>query len=295
LKVKAPSGDSYARIKQLRRGLGLATVCEEARCPNIGECWDGGTATFMVLGDTCTRLCRFCNVKTGNPRGVVDPEEPANVARAVSTMELGYVVLTMVDRDDIPDGGADHLNRCVVAMKAASPDLKVEVLMGDFRARREHLATVAHGPADVLAHNVETVRELTPRVRDPKCGYEQSLDALRILKEEQPEKLSKSSIMLGLGESEAQVRATLRDLRAVGVDIVTLGQYLQPSPRHLEVTEFIPPERFAAWRSEALEMGFLFCAAAPLVRSSYKAGELFAERWLRSREAEEATRTPGES
>lgn len=284
LKVPAPTGDSYARIKELRKGLALATVCEEARCPNIGECWAQGTATFMVLGDTCTRACRFCNVKTGNPRGWLDRDEPKNVAHAVATMELSYVVLTMVDRDDLDDGGAAHVNACVEAMKAASPDLKVEVLMGDFRARPAELNVVADGPADVLAHNVETTRAHTKRVRDAKCGYDQSLEALRILKRRQPGKLTKSSIMIGVGETPDEVRETLHDLKDAEVDIVTLGQYLQPTPRHLPVAEYVPPETFAAWEREARDMGFLFCASGPLVRSSYKAGELFAERWLRERD-----------
>lgn len=287
LKVRAPSGEEFVRLKNLRKGLKLATVCEEARCPNIGECWGGGTATFMILGDTCTRACRFCNVKTGNPRGRVDADEPAHLADAVSTMKLGYVVLTMVDRDDLPDGGASHVRACVDAVKEASPDIKIELLMGDFRARPESLRSLATSAADVLAHNVETVRELTRRVRDGKSGYDQSLTALRLLKEAAPEKLTKSSIMLGLGETDDQVTACLEDLRGEGVDIVTLGQYLRPSPRHLEVVTYVPPATFDAWQKKAEAMGFLFCASGPLVRSSYKAGELFAERWLRERDRNE--------
>jgi len=290
LKVRAAGGETHAWIKSLRREGGLATVCEEARCPNLAECWSGGTATFMVLGDTCTRGCRFCNVKTGNPRGRLDEEEPRKVADVVRRLDLSYVVLTMVDRDDLDDGGAAHVVRCVNAVKAWSQDIKVEILMGDFRARRASLAPLARSAAEVLAHNVETVEDLTSRVRDSRCGYGQSLDALAILKEEAPHKLTKSSIMLGLGETDQALRRTLRDLRSVGVDILTLGQYLRPSPRHLPVVEYVPPETFEQWKEEALAMGFLFCASAPLVRSSYKAGEMFAERWLRDRERQEIPR-----
>lgn len=283
LKVRAPAGGTYQRIKRMRRDNGLATVCEEASCPNIGECWAHGTATFMVLGDTCTRHCRFCDVKTGNPRGALDADEPAKLAEVTASMKLSYVVLTMVDRDDLEDGGALHVARCVSAMKASTPGLLVETLVGDFRARREALRIVAESEADVLAHNVETTRPLTRKVRDGKSSYDQSLAALGLLKELAPRKLTKSSIMLGLGESEDEVLETLQDLRAVGVDLVTLGQYLQPSPKHLEVQEYIEPAVFDAWAEQAKELGFLHCASGPLVRSSYKAGELFTETYLRER------------
>lgn len=292
LKVRAPSGESYARIKGLRRDLQLATVCEEARCPNLAECWAAGTATFMVLGDTCTRACRFCNVKTGNPRGALDRDEPAKLALAVRTMNLSYTVLTMVDRDDLPDGGADHVNRCVDAVARACPDLKIEILAGDFRAMEAPLASLAQGRAHVLAHNIETVEELTRRVRDGKSGYAQSLRALEILKAAAPDKLTKSSIMLGLGETDAQVRKAMGDLLARGVDILTFGQYLQPTPKHLPVASYVHPDAFARWKEEAESMGFLFCASGPLVRSSYKAGEMFANRWLRARDL---ARAAGES
>jgi lipoic acid synthetase len=285
LKVRLGGGANYARIKGLREGLGLATVCEEARCPNIGECWNAGTATFMLLGDTCTRACRFCNVKTGNPGGVVDGGEPERVAEAIATMGLSYVVFTMVDRDDLADGGANHVARCVEATRERSPNLLVEVLTGDFRAQRAPLATVAASSASVLAHNVETVRSITRRVRDGKSSYDNTLAALALYKELAPTKLTKSSLMLGLGESPAEVRETLRDLRKVNVDILTLGQYLQPTSWHLPVSEFVTPERFEEWRAEAMHLGFLFVAAGPLVRSSYRAGELFTERWLRDHAA----------
>jgi lipoic acid synthetase len=281
LKVRAPSGESYTRIKELREQLGLATVCEEARCPNIAECWGSGTATFMLLGDTCTRACRFCNVKTGNPRGRVDAAEPGKIAGAVAAMGLSYVVLTMVDRDDLPDGGAAHVAATVAALKRAKPEILVETLVGDFQGREQDVETLAAAPVDVLAHNVECVERLTPSVRDPRCGYRRSLRALELLKSHGGGRLCKSSLMLGLGETDDEVAATLRDLRAAGVDVVTLGQYLQPSPGHLPVAAFVTPERFDSWRAEADRLGFLFCASGPLVRSSYKAGELFVERFLR--------------
>ncbi len=284
LKVKLGGGANYARIKGLRESLGLATVCEEARCPNIGECWNAGTATFMLLGDTCTRACRFCNVKTGNPGGMVDEGEPARVAEAIATMDLSYVVFTMVDRDDLADGGAAHVARCVNAARARSPQLLVEVLTGDFRARRDDLALVAASGASVLAHNVETVRSITRKVRDGKSSYENTLAALVHYKNLAPAKLTKSSLMLGLGETADEIRETLNDLRAANVDILTLGQYLQPSTWHLPVSEYVTPARFEEWRTVALQLGFLFVASGPLVRSSYRAGELFTERWLRERE-----------
>jgi lipoic acid synthetase len=236
----------------------------------------------MVMGDVCTRACRFCNVKTGNPRGWLDHDEPGKVAHAVTAMGLSYVVLTMVDRDDLADGGAAHVATCIAAVKAASPGTLVEALIGDFRAREPELSTIAAAPVDVLAHNVECVERLTPEVRDSRCSYAQSLRTLALLKELGGGRLCKSSIMLGLGEREDEVRATLRDLRAAGVDVVTLGQYLQPSAGHLPVAEFVRPERFDQWREEAEALGFLFCASGPLVRSSYKAGELFVERFLRN-------------
>jgi lipoic acid synthetase len=236
----------------------------------------------MLLGDVCTRACRFCNVKTGNPRGRVDAEEPEKVARAVVAMGLSYVVLTMVDRDDLTDGGASHVAATVCALKRADPGLLVETLVGDFLGREEDLAALARSPVDVLAHNVECVERLTREVRDPRCSYAQSLRALHLLKRHGNGRLCKSSLMLGLGETEDEVRAALCDLREAGVDVVTLGQYLQPSPAHLPVAEFVPPARFDRWREEAESIGFLFCASGPLVRSSYKAGEMFVERYLRA-------------
>lgn len=287
LKIRPPSGANYQHIRDLRQGLKLATVCEEARCPNQAECWGGGTATFMVLGDTCTRACRFCNVNTGNPKGRVDADEPVNLADAVEAMELTYVVLTMVDRDDIPDGGAAHVSRCVQAVKDRRPNVRVEMLTGDFGGDETAIAGVLASGCEVFAHNIETVRELTPKVRDRRCGYDLTLDVLRAAKRIRPDVVTKSSIMLGLGESDEQVERTLLDLREAGCEIVTLGQYLRPAPKFLEVVEYITPEAFAAWQTRAEEMGFAFCASGPLVRSSYRAGELFLERYLAAREAGE--------
>ena len=285
LKVPLPGGEGYTKLKQLARGLDLHTVCEEARCPNLSECWSGGTATFMLLGELCTRGCSFCSVKTARRGDPVDVEEPQKVLEAVQQMGLRYIVLTSVDRDDLPDQGAGHFARTVDHVKAHVPGLLVETLIPDFRADETALATLAACGADVLAHNVETVRRLTPAVRDPRATYDQSLRVLRRLKELKPGALTKSSLMLGHGEREDELDAAFRDLRTVGVDLLTLGQYLRPSEKHRAVAEFIAPERFEALGQMALRHGFLHVASGPFVRSSYKAGELFAESWLRARDA----------
>lgn len=281
LKVRPPSGENYGRLKGLLRGLDLHTVCEEAHCPNVAECWGGGTATIMLLGDTCTRGCRFCAVTSGNPHGVVDPLEPIKVARAVSELGLTYVVLTSVDRDDLADGGADHFARTVRAIKEANRNILVETLVPDFQGDADAIRTVASAGQEVFDHNVETVRRLQAAVRDRRAGYDQSLFVLRKAKEVRPELRTKSSIMLGLGETEAEVDETLGDLRAIGVDIVTFGQYLRPSAWHIPVVEFVPPATFDRYRQRAMDMGFLYAASGPLVRSSYRAGEFFLESMLR--------------
>jgi len=283
LKVRPPGGANFAHLKSLLRGLDLHTVCEEAHCPNVGECWGGGTATIMLLGDTCTRGCRFCAVTSGNPRGVVDPLEPEKVARAIADLDLSYVVLTSVDRDDLPDGGAAHFARTVRAIKAANPEILVETLVPDFRGDPEAIRTVLGGGQEVFDHNVETVRRLQAVARDRRANYEQSLFVLRHAKSVRPDVYTKSSIMLGLGETEDEVLETLRDLRGTSVDIVTLGQYLRPSAWHLAVNEYIAPESFEWYRRQAEEMGFLYVAAGPLVRSSYRAGEFFLESRLRGK------------
>ena len=278
LKVKAPQGENYARIKNMLGELKLATVCQEARCPNMGECWDGGTATFMLMGDTCTRGCKFCNVKTGNAKkGLppVDPFEPEKVAHSISQMNLNYVVITSVDRDDMPDQGSDHFARTVNTVKKLDPNLIVEILTPDFRGDESLVKHLADSRPDVFAHNIETVERLTPSVRDPRAKYRQSLRVLQAVKEFQPTVYTKSSIMLGLGEKDDEVIQALKDLRAVGCDVVTFGQYLQPTPKHLKVQEFVSPEKFQWWQKTAEDMGFLYVASGPLVRSSYRAGEFF--------------------
>jgi lipoic acid synthetase len=261
--------------------LQLPTVCEEARCPNLSECWSSGTATFLLMGEVCTRGCRFCSVKTAQKGESLDPLEPQKILDTVRAMGLTYVVLTSVDRDDLANGGAPHFAKVVAELKQGIPAILVETLMPDFNAEREALAILAGSGADVLAHNLETVRSLTPRVRDPRSDYDTSLAVLRELKELSPGTLTKSSIMLGLGESREELEEALSDLREVQVDLLTLGQYLQPSPRHLEVVEFVKPETFEELQTLALQFGFRHVAAGPFVRSSYKAGELFVESLLR--------------
>lgn len=275
LKVRAPSGDNYSRIKDMMGELKLATVCQEAKCPNIGECWSGGTATFMLMGEVCTRGCRFCHVKTGNPKGAIDEFEPEKVAYSISKMGLEYVVITSVNRDDLPDQGASHFSRTISTVKKLDPKLIVEVLTPDFKGNRELVAQLVASKPDVFAHNIETVERLTPGVRDPRAKYRQSLDVLQMVKEIDPTRYTKSSIMLGLGETSEEIIQALKDLRIVQCDIVTFGQYLQPTKRHLKVIEYVTPEKFAEWQKIAEEMGFLYVASGPLVRSSYRAGEFF--------------------
>ncbi|MDF1566175.1 MAG: lipoyl synthase [Deltaproteobacteria bacterium] len=271
-KVPLPGGEDYRRLKDLMREKKLATVCEEARCPNVGECWKEGTATIMVLGEVCTRGCRFCAVTTGNPKGALDADEPRHVAEAVEAMGLRYVVLTSVDRDDLPDFGADHYARCIEAIHEKTPEVRIEVLTPDFQGRREAVRRIAEARPDVFAHNIETVSRLHRTVRDVRARYEQSLEVLSIAKEEGVG-FTKSSILLGLGESEEEVLETMRDLRGVDCDFLTLGQYLRPSPKHHEVVRFWTPDEFTAFAREGRKMGFRYVASAPLVRSSYKAAE----------------------
>jgi len=285
LKVPLPGGEGYARLKGLTRELKLHTVCEEARCPNIGECWKGehATMTLMVLGDECTRRCRFCAVKTVDRAAPPDPDEPRRVGEAVARLELAYVVITSVDRDDLADGGAGHYAECIRAIRAQAPRTIVETLIPDYQA--SDLATLMAAEPDVLAHNVEVVDRLQRRVRDPRCSFEKSLETLRGARALRPRAFTKSSLMLGLGEREDEVREALERLRAAEVDFLTLGQYLRPSLKHAPVVEYVAPERFEAWRAEGLALGFQFVAAGPLVRSSYKAAEFFAARAVRARRA----------
>lgn len=286
LKIRPPAGERYFELKNISKTLGLATVCEEAKCPNISECWAGGTATFMVMGEVCTRGCRFCAVKTGNPNGWLDHEEPEKLANVISKANWEYVVLTSVDRDDLPDGGAAHFAACVNAIKAACPNIIVEVLIPDFQGQEDPLKTLLASQPDVVAQNIETVERLTHPVRDRRAGYQQTLTLLQRVKTWEPEIFTKSSIMLGLGETDEEVLACMADLRAHGTDILTLGQYLQPTHKHLPVERFVTPEQFKEWRQVAEEeFGFLYCASGPLVRSSYRAGEFFLKGAVEARKA----------
>jgi len=322
LKAAPATSPKYHELRSTVRELGLATVCEEAKCPNIGDCWGGGggshshanvvddpelehygtaTATIMIMGDTCTRGCSFCAVKTSRAPAPLDPEEPNKVATAVTKWGLDYVVLTSVDRDDLDDQGSEHFAEVVRRLKQLNKNdavvesedgnkrknLIVEALTPDFRGELPLITNVATSGLDVYAHNVETVERLTPRVRDRRAGYIQSLNVLAHVKTVAPHVLTKTSIMLGLGETDEEVRTTLRDLRNNDVDVVTFGQYLQPSRKHLPVKEYVHPEKFEEWRVEAEDvLGFKYCASGPLVRSSYKAGEFFLKNMVRERERE---------
>lgn len=291
LKTEIPIGKNYNRLKNTLRDLNLHTVCEEARCPNIGECWGGGeystaTATIMLMGDTCTRGCRFCSVKTARQPPPLDANEPYNTAKAIVAWGLDYVVLTSVDRDDLADGGAEHFAKTVTHIKESEPKILVECLTPDFRGDLAAVEKIALSGLDVYAHNVETVRELQRFVRDPRANIDQSLSVLRHAKMVKPSVLTKTSIMLGLGESDEQIQNTLIELREAGVDCLTLGQYMQPTKRHLKVEEYVTPEKFAHWEKVGNDMGFLYTASGPLVRSSYKAGEFFLKNLLDKRKAE---------
>ncbi len=285
LKTKIPTGDTFFDIKRDLRSKNLFTVCEEAKCPNISECWATNTATFMVLGDTCTRACRFCNVKTGNPQGWLDSNEPEKTAESVRMMKLKYAVLTMVDRDDLEDGGAAHVKKCFEAIREKSPTTLLEFLGGDFQAKDSSLTTILEAKPEVYAHNIETVLRLTPRVRDARASYAQSLKVLRRVKELTTYELfTKSAIMLGLGETMDEVVQALKDLREHDVDFITIGQYMRPSKRHLSIKEFVPPEQFDELAVIARELGFLSVASGPLVRSSYKASEFYMKAMERREE-----------
>jgi len=292
LKTRPASSRRFAEISRTLREHDLVTVCEEASCPNRGECWSGadgspGTATFMLMGDRCSRGCNFCDVETGGMEPL-DPEEPANVASAVAEIGLDYVVLTSVDRDDLPDQGASHVAETIRAIRRRTPDVLIEALVPDFRGEPELVDRVARAEPDVFAHNVETVERLQQPVRDPRAGYEQSLGVLERAANDHGLR-TKTSLMLGVGEHAAEVYEALADCRAAGVDVVTLGQYLRPSPSHLAVERYVHPETFETWRAVAEEeLGFLYCASGPLVRSSYRAGELFVEALEREESVEAA-------
>ena len=281
LTVRPPSGEDYSRLKQLFEDLNLHTVCQEAHCPNVHECWGGGTATLMLMGDVCSRACRFCMVTPGKPNGVIDSAEPENVAFALSQMGLTYVVITSVDRDDLPDGGASHFAKTIRLVKERSPDLLVEVLIPDFQSDIDALRTVVESRPDVIAHNIETTFSLTPKARDPRAGYLQSLSVLKNIKKLSRDSYTKSSIMVGLGETEEEVVQAMTHLRQADVDFLTVGQYLKPSPRHLPVVEFVKPDQFRRYEELGRGLGFKYVASGPLVRSSYRAGEFFIRSVVR--------------
>lgn len=286
LRQKAPQGEKYQEVKDSLSRLNLHTVCQEAQCPNIGECWNGGgdgisTATIMLLGDTCTRGCRFCAVKTSPNPLPPDPMEPYNTAKAIASWGVDYIVLTSVDRDDLPDGGSSHFAETVKAMKGLKPDIMVECLTSDFRGDLDAVSTLVHSGLDVFAHNIETIKRLQRIVRDPRAGYEQSLTVLKHANLCKDGMITKSSIMLGLGETDDEIKEALADLRAIDVDILTLGQYLQPTPLHLTVKEYVTPEKFAFWKDYGESIGFRYVASGPMVRSSYRAGELFVKTLVR--------------
>jgi lipoyl synthase len=275
LKVRLPGGERHAELTNNFRRLKLHTVCEEARCPNIGECWREGTATIMILGDVCTRGCRFCAVSSGHPGGVVDEAEPEHVAGALAQMDLAYVVLTMVDRDDLPDGGAAHVARTVSSIHARSPQLLVETLVGDFAGQTEPIARVVQeGKPDVYAHNVEVVPSLQRKMRDARCSWERSLMTLRAARAAGAA-VTKTSLMVGCGETRQEVLQALQELRAADIDVVTIGQYLRPTPKHAPVVRYVDPEEFEEYRQAGTELGFQYVASGPLVRSSYRAAEAF--------------------
>lgn len=271
LRAKMPGGGKFNAVRDNVRENRLATVCEESKCPNIGECWTAGTATIMVMGSVCTRACRFCSVDTGNPNGWLDPQEPLNTARSVELMDLKYIVITSVDRDDLEDGGAAHYAACVKAIKELRPQTAVEALTPDFDGREELVELVVDSGLEVFAQNVETVRRLTHPVRDPRAGYEQTIEVLRHAKKHRPSVLTKTSLMLGLGELESEIIQTMDDLRKANVDILTMGQYLRPTKNHLPIDRYVTPDEFDLYRQWGLERGFLEVVSGPMVRSSYRA------------------------
>lgn len=283
LRIRLPSGENYVNVRQTIASLGLHTVCEEARCPNIGECWGGGTATIMIMGDVCTRGCRFCSVTSGRPL-YLDPYEPERVAKAIKKWGLRYVVITSVCRDDLQDGGANHIAKTIKEIKVQCPETIIEPLIPDFHGNRHAIETVADAGPEVISHNIETVARLSPLIRDSRATYKQSLRVLEMIKDIDYKIYTKSSMMLGLGEMEEEVMQAAKDLRSAGVDMVSIGQYLQPTSRHVPVKEYIAPEKFDSYRKSIEKMGFAYTVAGPFVRSSYKAGELFIKNMVYSRQ-----------
>lgn len=277
LRIRVRGGDTFEKVQGIVHRHKLATVCEEAKCPNMSECWSAGTATIMLMGDVCTRACRFCAVNTGNPKGLLDAQEPDNAARSVQLMNLKYVVLTSVNRDDLPDGGAAHYAACVKRVKEVNPGTAVETLAPDFMGVRSDVEKVVDSGIAVFAQNVETVRRLTHPVRDPRAGYQQTLDVLAYAKAFRPKVLTKTSLMLGLGETEAEIVECMDDLIAAKVDILTLGQYLQPTSNHYPIARYVSPEEFERYRLWGLEKGFLEVVSGVFVRSSYRAEQVLAK------------------
>ncbi len=275
LRIVSQTTSAYSEVKEQVKKHRLSTVCEEAKCPNISECWSHGTATIMLMGSVCTRACRFCAVDTGNPHGWLDKEEPENTAKTVALMNLGYVVLTSVNRDDLPDGGAEHYAEAIRAIKQRSPKTKIEALTPDFQGCHDDVALLLDSGLDVFAQNVETVERLTHPVRDNRAGYQQTLQVLAFAKRYRKDVLTKTSLMLGLGETDEEIIQTMQDIRDHQVDILTLGQYLQPTKHHLPIARYVTPERFSEFREIGLQQGFYEVASGPLVRSSYRADRVF--------------------
>jgi len=274
LRIRPPT-EKFHELKETIKKNNQHTVCQESHCPNMSECWSGGTATFMVMGDTCTRACKFCAVKTAFPPKKLDPKEPENLAKTVKEMGLDYVVITSVDRDDLADQGSGHFAECITELKKQLPGVLVEVLIPDFRGETKLIQKVIDAKPDVVAHNIETVKSLQKKVRDPRANYDQSMNVLSYVKESNPKIYTKTSMMLGLGESDEEVIETMEDLRLIGVSVMTFGQYLRPSGWHLEIKEYVHPDKFEYFKNIGEDMGFEYVASGPFVRSSYRAGELF--------------------
>lgn len=280
LKINLPGGGEFKVVKKKLRKYGLHTVCEEARCPNLGKCWGEGTTTFLILGNICTRYCKFCATQTGNPKGIIDYSEPQKVAQAVKELGLNYVVLTSVTRDDLEDQGAQIFRDTIGSIKNINPTIHVEALTPDFYANPVFIEKVINSGLDVFAHNVETVQRLTPLIRDRRFSYERSIETLKIAKKVRPDLITKSGFMVGLGETEEEVYNTMYDIREAGCDIITIGQYLQPTREHFPVKRFITPEEFDRYKEFGLKIGFKFVASGPLIRSSYRAGKIFSLIYL---------------
>ena len=274
LRIKSQNSSKFRELKEIVSHKKLHTVCEEAMCPNIQECWSHGTATFMLLGSVCTRACKFCAVDTGNPKGQIDGKEPEKVANSIAQMNLKYAVLTSVNRDDLEDGGAMHFAQTVVSIKKDAPGVIIEALVPDFLGKRESIETLLDSNVEVFAQNLETVKRLTHQVRDHRAGYEQTLEVLAYAKKYSPKTISKTSLMLGLGESEDELLESFNDIRSAGVDVLTLGQYMRPTINHLPVERWYSPEEFQYMKKLALDIGFKEVASGPLVRSSYRADKI---------------------